>query len=227
MLRQLIQESLETTRTAREEILRPQREDFCTLLGELRTLLQTSFAHIAASDPRSTESSYHFFLREFADEARDSILLLNKIRELEIFVGELRRVTIGGLPLTPENLARILRVIFIEKEQEQKKIPSGEGWRVLASFLLKLRDELVPRMRQVYGLEGIRYEDKNHLSSWGERSHRELHPLLGGSTRSVIASCKRCRACAKAKKANRPMTRCSSATSRRSSPAPRRRCRNP
>ncbi len=166
VVRQAVQTALEEVHGRRQEILLPQREEFCTLLGELRTLLQTSFAHIAASDPRSTESSYHFFLREFSDEARGSILLLNRIRELEIFVGELRRVTVGGLPLTPENLARILRVIFVEKDQGEKKIPSGEGWRVLASFLLKLRDELVPRMQQACALDGIRYEDKNHLSRW-------------------------------------------------------------
>ncbi len=142
------------------------REHFCTLTGELRTFLQTSFAHIASKDPRSTESSYHFFLREFANEARQAILLLKEIRDLEDFIHGLSRFNIAGLPLTPENLARILRVLFADKEEEKKRIPSGEGWRVMEAFVEKLKNDLVPRLQKVCALDGIRYEDQHFLTDW-------------------------------------------------------------
>lgn len=151
---------------AREERVKRLRQHFCTLTGELRTFLQTAFAHIAAKDPRSTESSYHFFLREFSDEARQASVLLTEISQLETFIDHLLRFDIKGMPLTPDNLARILRVLFIDKDDEKRRIPSGEGWNRIATFLGRLKDELVPRLQKVCALDGIRYEDKSFLSEW-------------------------------------------------------------
>lgn len=165
-LRARLAAALPDFRATRERRVTKLREHLCSLMGELRTFLQTSFAHIASKDPRSTESSYHFFLREFSDEARQALLLLKEIRTLEAFINHLVQVNIAGLPLTPENLARILRVLFIEKDEEKKRIPSGEGWKVMSAFLKKLRDDLVPRLQKVCALDGIRYEDKNFLSEW-------------------------------------------------------------
>lgn len=165
-LQTVLEAALAEVQQLREARVRPLREHFCTLLGELRTFLQTSFAHIAAKDPRSTESSYHFFLREFSNEAHQAIVLLKEIRELEVFISGLERFTVAGLPLSPENLARILRVLFIDKDDEKKRIPSGDGWKVISAFLEKLRNELVPRLQRVCALDGIRFEDKNFLSEW-------------------------------------------------------------
>jgi hypothetical protein len=165
-LQTALEAALAEVQQLREARVRPLREHFCTLLGELRTFLQTSFAHIAAKDPRSTESSYHFFLREFSSEAHQAIVLLKEIRDLEVFITSLECFTVAGLPLNPENLARILRVLFVEKEEEKKRIPSGEGWKVVSVFLEKLRTELVPRLQRVCALDGIRFEDKHFLSEW-------------------------------------------------------------
>lgn len=165
-LQTALESALAEVQQLREARVRPLREHFCTLLGELRTFLQTSFAHIAAKDPRSTESSYHFFLREFSNEAHQAIVLLKEIRELEVFINSLERFTVAGLPLNPENLARILRVLFIDKDEEKKRIPSGDGWKVVSAFLERLRSELVPRLQRVCALDGIRFEDKNFLSEW-------------------------------------------------------------
>lgn len=164
--RQALDQGFAEVRVLREEKLRVLREHFCSLMGELRTFLQTSFAHIASKDPRSTESSYHFFLREFSEEARQALLLLREIRELEALINNLQSFKIAGLPLTPENLARILRVLFIEKAEEKKRIPSGEGWKVMSDFLEKLKNELVPRLQKVCAMDGIRFEDKNFLTEW-------------------------------------------------------------
>lgn len=150
----------------RAERSKPLREDFCSIMGEFRTFLQTGFAHIAAKDPRSTESSYQYFLREFSNEAHQAIILLKEIRELEVFIGSLRQFKIAGLPLTPENLARILRVLFFDKDEDKKRIPSGEGWKILSAFLEKLKTDLVPRLHRVCSLDGIRFDDRNHLSAW-------------------------------------------------------------
>ena len=148
----------------REENARPLREQLCAVIGELRTFLQTSFAHIAAKDPRSTESSYHFFLREFSEEAQQALLLLKEMKSLGVFVGGLEQFRVGGLPLTPENLARILRVLFDEKQRVGQRIPSGEGWQIVASFLETLHGELVPRLQKLYSMEGVRFEDKDFLT---------------------------------------------------------------
>ncbi len=154
---------IEGLRTERSQ---PLREDFCAIMGEFRTFLQTGFAHIAAKDPRSTESSYQYFLREFSTEAHQAIILLKEIRELEVFIGSLRQFRVAGLPLTPENLARILRVLFFAKDEDKRRIPSGEGWKILSAFLDKLKTDLVPRLHRVCSLDGIRFDDRNHLSAW-------------------------------------------------------------
>lgn len=164
--REVLQGTSIEAHALRADKLKSLREHFCALMGELRTFLQTSFAHIAAKDPRSTESSYHFFLREFSDEARQAMVLLTEIRELEAFINNLQSFNIAGLPLNPENLARILRVLFMDKADEKKRIPSGEGWRIMSSFLSKLKEDLVPRLQKVCSLDGIRYEDKNFLTDW-------------------------------------------------------------
>ncbi|MCP4655960.1 MAG: hypothetical protein GY856_11140 [bacterium] len=154
---------IEGLRSDRSKLL---REDFCSIMGEFRTFLQTGFAHIAAKDPRSTESSYQYFLREFSNEAHQAIILLKEIRELEVFIGSLRQFQIAGLPLTPENLARILRVLFFDKDEDKRRIPSGEGWKILSAFLERLKTDLVPRLHRVCSLDGIRFDDRNHLSAW-------------------------------------------------------------
>jgi hypothetical protein len=78
----------------------------------------------------------------------------------------LQRFRVGGLPLTPDNLARILRVVFSDQDQRHKRIPSGEGWKMIAAFLGNLKEELVPRLQQVCSRDGVRYEDRNYLTSW-------------------------------------------------------------
>ncbi len=57
-------------------------------------------------------------------------------------------------------------MLFVDKDEEKKRIPSGEGWKVMSSFLERLRDQLVPRLQKVCNLDGIRYEDKRFLSEW-------------------------------------------------------------
>jgi hypothetical protein len=164
--RQALDQGLAEVQVLREDKMRILREHFCSLLGEVRTFLQTSFAHIASKDPRSTESSYHFFLREFSKEASNALFLMRELRELEAFINNLQRFNIASLPLTPENLSRILNVLLVNKEEEKKRIPSGEGWKVMASFLDKLKNELVPRLQKVCAIDGIRFEDKNFLTEW-------------------------------------------------------------
>lgn len=162
----LFGETAQAIQDLRNRSIRQLREEMCALMGEFRTFLQTGFAHIAAKDPRSTESSYHYFLREFSQEAHQALQLLKEITTLEVYLMGLQRFRVGGLPLTPENLARILRVLFSDQDQKHKRIPSGEGWKMMAAFLANLKAELVPRLQQVCVREGIRYEDKNFLTTW-------------------------------------------------------------
>ncbi|MEM6457037.1 MAG: hypothetical protein AAF772_18250, partial [Acidobacteriota bacterium] len=166
-LRDALAQLAEMVQRLRQSSARPWREGLCALLGEVRTFLQTGFAHIAAKDPRSTASSHHFFLREFAQEAHEALILLREIKALEIHLIALQRVSIAGLPLTPENLLRILRVLFDERDGQQR-IPGGDGWRTMAAFVERLRGELVPRLQRACALDGIRYEDQRHLAGWAQ-----------------------------------------------------------
>lgn len=147
----------------RAEIAKPLRQDLCACVGELRTFLQTAFAHIAAKDPRSTESSYHFFLREFSVEAQQAVTLLKEMEALGEFMERLQQSQVAGLPLTPENLARILKVLF-DEQSKVRRIPSGEGWLAVSHFLEVLSGRLVPRLHKLYSMEGVRFEDKDVLS---------------------------------------------------------------
>lgn len=172
-------ESLEATlrhvRAVRECNARYLKERICEDMGLIRTtFLQPCFAHIAASDPRSTHSAQYFYLKEFADEARRSQQLLEKSYALWRYIENLQNTQIGGLQFTPSNLNKIAQRVLLER----KTVPAGPGWVELSTFLNALKDELVPQLRTVCVLPGVRYDDKNQLTAFAARITEDCGMLL-------------------------------------------------
>jgi hypothetical protein len=151
------------------------KERICQELGSIRsTFLQPRFAHIAANDPRSTQTPQYFYFKEFADEATRSQELLHCVDGLWRFVEQIQETHIDGLRFTPRNLNRIARRVLLER----RSVPAGPGWRELAGFLEALKGKLAPRLQQVCGLPGIRFDDRNQLAVFAEELTRSCSELL-------------------------------------------------
>jgi hypothetical protein len=151
------------------------KECICQELGSIRaTFLQPRFAHIAASDPRSTHTPQYFYFREFADEAARSEDLLRFMHALWQLVEELQETPIEGLRFSPRNLNRIAGRVLLER----RSVPAGPGWRELAAFLASLKDKLVPRLQLACALPGIRYDDRDQLATFADCLTRSCGELL-------------------------------------------------
>lgn len=174
-LDQHLSEVLEAVANLRDRNLLLLKERICQDLGFVRTtFLQPSFAHIAAEDPRSIHTAQYFYLKEFADEAERSQQLLEAAHVLWQELERAQSTHIRGLRFTANNLNKIADRVLLERHT----VPSGPGWRELAGFLEYLKDRLVPRLRMICTLPGVRFDDKDQLTRYAGEISEACSMLL-------------------------------------------------
>lgn len=167
--------ALETVAVLRDRNLLLLKERICQDLGFVRTtFLQPSFAHIAAEDPRSIHTAQYFYLKEFAEEAERSQQLLEAAHVLWQELELAQSTHIRGLRFTANNLNKIADRVLLERHT----VPSGAGWRELAGFLEYLKDRLVPRLRMICTLPGVRFDDKDQLTRFAGEISETCSMLL-------------------------------------------------
>lgn len=151
------------------------KQRICQEMGFIRTtFLQPCFAHIAADDPRSLHTPQYFYFKEFAEEAKQSQQLLERIHGLWQYIEHLQTTKIQGLRFTPNNLNKIAKRVL----QERRTVPAGPGWKELERFLHCLKGELVDKLEAACALVGVRFDDRNELSAYADRVTEDCAMLL-------------------------------------------------
>lgn len=129
------------------------RKLLCVSLGKIYAFLRDTFGEIVANDPRSRHDADYFLSRRFAQDIDESEWLYSSVYQLTDLVRGLERtcaVVLGELQ---------------SRMQEQKRIPTHEEWEEASRLLEALLDELVPKLKAVLGLRGIRVGDMEALES--------------------------------------------------------------
>jgi hypothetical protein len=134
------------------------RKLLCVSMGKIHAFLQDAFARILSADPRSHYDKDYFFSQRFPHDVEDAEWLHATVERLKSFL----------LTLEKEREHRLTTVTEVMAGDQM--MPAGDRWRELVSFLDRLRVDLVPRLREVLSLRGVRFDEMEAL----DRHAREI-----------------------------------------------------
>lgn len=133
------------------------RKLLCVSIGQLHSFLQDTFSELAASDPRSGLHDADYFLsRRFSEDIDEAEWLHATVERLYKHVEHLMRL----LPVELTALA--------EQMRQEKTIPRHQTWDDIASFLDLLQSSLVPKLREVLALRGIRFSEMEIIDRYAQ-----------------------------------------------------------
>lgn len=148
------------------------RKLLCVSIGQLQSFLQDTFSELAASDPRSGMHDADYFLsRRFSEDIDEA---------------EWLHATVGRLYKHVEHLMRLLPVelpALADQLRREKGMPDHLTWEDVSSFLDLLQASLVPKLREVLALRGIRFSEMEIIDRYSQelparcRMLSEVHDL--------------------------------------------------
>jgi len=152
------------------------RKLLCVSIGQLHSFLQDTFSDLAASDPRSGPHDADYFIsRRFSEDIDEAEWLYATVSRLSRHLERMMKV----LPVDLGTLAQQVR--------REKTIPHHHMWENVQSFLDLLTGSLVPKLREVLSLRGIRFSEMEVVDRYAHdlpvrcRMLVEVHDL-GGET---------------------------------------------
>jgi hypothetical protein len=170
----------------RGERLPEVRKLLCVSIGKIHAFLRDTFGEIVANDPRSRHDADYFLSKRFAQDIEESEWLYAAVYELdELLDGVAKAVTVEFTDL----LARM---------RGERMIPPEPEWEQTRRLLDLLLSELIPKLKEVLSLRGIRVNDMEALEAYASsipsdcRSLQEVYAVgrkvvehlkrVGGST---------------------------------------------
>jgi hypothetical protein len=142
------------------------RKLLCVSIGKIYAFLRDSFGEIVANDPRSRHDADYFLSRRFAQDIEESEWLYSSVYELmDLATGLEKTCSVQFDELLP-------------RMRQEQIIPSDEDWGEARRLLETLLGELVPKLKDVLSLRGIRVNDMESLEVLGAR--------ISGHCRSLV-----------------------------------------
>ncbi len=123
------------------------RKFLCVSIGKIHAFLRDSFGEIVASDPRSRHDADYFLSRRFAQDIEESEWLYSAVYELHELLDGLEKACSAELA---ELLPRM---------RKERMIPPEPQWELTRKLLEVLLGELMPKLKEVLSLRGIRLND--------------------------------------------------------------------
>ena len=130
------------------------RKLLCVSIGKIHAFLQDTFGQLMAADPRSQYNADYFLSRRFPQDVEEAEWLHATVEKLESYLA-----TLDG------DRARDLVPVLRDLRQEQT-LPIEKTWRAPQAFLDRLREELVPKLKEVLALRGIRFHEMEILDGY-------------------------------------------------------------
>ena len=171
------------------------RKLLCVSMGQMNAFLQDAFSRIVAADPRSRFDADYFLSRRFQHDIEEAEWLWVSVAGLKKHLEEIE-----------EDRGAIL-VGMSERLATDYEPSDQESWAHLQSFLIEIRDEMTPRLREILSLRGIRFDEMEVLDRYaselpsmctlireiGElvRAHREeleTLPATGATAREIVSA---------------------------------------
>ena len=136
------------------EQMMPVRKLLCVSIGKLHAFLQDTFSRIVAADPRSEHSADYFLSRRFPHDVEEAEWLFASVKQLNRCLAGLNQARVTDLTL------------LVEKMVDERMLPASAKWKRLLDFLDRTERELVPELKQVLSLRGIRFDEMEILDHY-------------------------------------------------------------
>lgn len=157
-----------------ESDLRELRRVLCSSMGQILAFVQDNFVRVVAADPRSQHDIDYFLSKRFPRDVEESEWLYYSVSSLSELLED------------SESRRRHLSQLRLEIEIEQM-VPGKERWQPLVDYLDWLTETLIPKLRTVLKLPGIRFDEMEILEQYASDipSHCRLVLELAEVTRQT------------------------------------------
>jgi hypothetical protein len=148
------------------------RRLLCVSMGKIQAFLRDTFGEIVSNDPRSRHDADYFLSRRFAQDIEESEWLYSSVFELDDLARGLEKACSTEL------------AALLPKMRRERTIPPEPEWERARTIVDSLVVDLLPKVKEVLGLRGVRVDDVESLESQASvisadcRSLVEAH-LLG------------------------------------------------
>jgi hypothetical protein len=164
----------ETVLTVMERYLHPLRSDqlpevrklLCVSIGKVHAFLRDTFGEIVASDPRSRHDADYFLSKRFAQDIEESEWLYSAVYALHELLEGLEKdfsVELRG---------------FLPRMRKERMIPPEPEWEQTRKLLEILLGHLMPKVKEVLSLRGIRFDDMESLEAHASSISTTCQSLL-------------------------------------------------
>ncbi|MCG8462730.1 MAG: hypothetical protein MI919_41120, partial [Holophagales bacterium] len=130
------------------------RKLLCVSIGKIHAFLQDTFGQIMASDPRSQHDADYFLSKRFPQDVEEAEWLHSTVEKLRDYLEELDGVR-------AERFSTALSMLRTEQA-----IPTERSWVDCRNLLSVILSELVPKLREVLALRGIRFHEMEILDRY-------------------------------------------------------------
>lgn len=130
------------------------RKLLCVSIGQMHAYLQDTFGELMAADPRSLHDADYFLSRRFPRDIEEAEWLHATVRRLDDYLKSLVDECLPQLSAVATDL------------REPGELPGEEDWGQVRAALESLLEGLVPKLREVLALRGIRFDEMEVLDRY-------------------------------------------------------------
>jgi hypothetical protein len=129
------------------------RKLLCVSIGKIHAFLRDTFGEIVANDPRSRHDADYFLSRRFAQDIEESEWLYSSVYGLDELLNGLEKACSA-------EFGNIL-----PKMRKERMVPPEAAWEPTRKLLDILLGDLMPKLKEVLSLRGIRVNDMESLEA--------------------------------------------------------------
>ena len=167
-------ELAETVLTAMERYDQPLRAHqlpevrklLCVSIGKIYAFLRDTFGEIVANDPRSRHDADYFLSRRFAQDIQESEWLYSSVYELDELLDGLEKAYSAELT---DSLPRM---------RKERMLPPEPEWEQTRKVLDVVLGDLMPKLKEVLSLRGIRLNDMEKLEAHASSISTDCRSLM-------------------------------------------------
>jgi hypothetical protein len=138
-------------RSLRADQLPEVRKLLCVSIGKIYAFLRDTFGEIVASDPRSRHDADYFLSRRFGQDIEESEWLYSSVYELDELLDGLEKACSAEF------------TDLLPRMRKERMIPAEPEWEQTRKLLDVLLSDLMPKLKEVLSLRGIRVGDMESL----------------------------------------------------------------
>ena len=142
------------------------RKLLCVSIGKIHAFLRDTFGEIVANDPRSRHDADYFLSRRFAQDIEESEWLYSSVYELDELLDGLEKAWSAEF------------TGLLPRMRRERMIPPEPEWEQTRKLLDILLGDLMPKLKEVLSLRGIRVNDMESLEAHASSIPTDCRSLM-------------------------------------------------